>query len=65
MKRAQVQQVDEFSMQKLIENHETIQLLTSQLEQMREQMNSLDDSGEFQDVESNYSGRIVSRFEST
>ena len=41
MKRAQVQQFDEFSMQKLRENHETIQLLTSQLQQMQEQMNSI------------------------
>ena len=32
MKRAQVQQVDDFSMQKLRENHETIQQLTSQLQ---------------------------------
>ena len=30
MKRAQVQQVDEFSVEKLRENHETIQQLTSQ-----------------------------------
>ena len=37
MKRAQVQQFDEFSMQ----NHETIQQLTSQLHQMQEQMNSI------------------------
>ena len=31
MKRAQVQQVDEFSIQKLRENHKTIQQLTFQL----------------------------------
>ena len=41
MKRARVQQVDEFSMQKLRENHETIQQLTFQLQQLQEQMNSL------------------------
>ena len=58
MKRAQVQQFDEFLMQKLRENHETIQQLTSHLQQMQEQMNSLNDSGDFQDVESNYSGRL-------
>ena len=40
-------------MQELRENHETIQLPTSQLQQMREQMNSMNDSGDFQDVESN------------
>ena len=58
MKRAQVQQVDEFSIQKLRENHETIPQLTSQLEQLQEQMNSMKRSVEFQDIESNYSGRL-------
>ena len=58
MKGAQVQQVDEFSIQKLRENHETIQQLTSHLQQMQEQMNSTNNSGEFQDVESNCSGRL-------
>ena len=42
-------------MQKLRENHETIQQLTSQLQQMQEQMNSMNDSGDLQDVESNKS----------
>ena len=45
-------------MQKLRENHETIQQFTSQLQQMQEQMNSMNDSGDFQDVESKYSGRL-------
>ena len=45
-------------MQKLRENHETIQQLTSQLQQMQEQMNSMNDSGDFQDVESNFCGRL-------
>ena len=58
LKRAQVQQVDEFSVQKLRENRETIQQLTFQLQQMHEQMNSMSSSGEFQDIESNYSGRL-------
>ena len=49
---------DEVSVQKLRENHETIQKLTSQLQQMQEQMNSMNTSGDFQDVESNYSGRL-------
>ena len=40
MKRAQVQQVDEFSMQKIRENHETVHQLTFQLQQMQGQMNS-------------------------
>ena len=58
IQRAQEQRVDEVSVQKLIENHETIQQLTSQLQQMQEQMNSMNDSGDFQDVESNKSGRL-------
>ena len=45
-------------MQKLRENHETIQQLTSQLQQMQEQMNSINDSGDFRDVESNFCGRL-------
>ena len=43
---------------KFRENHETIQQLTSQLQQVQEQMNPMNDSGEFQDVESNCSGRL-------
>ena len=58
IKRAQEQRSDEVSVQKLRENHETIQQLTSQLQQMQEQMSSMNDSGDFQDVESNYSGRL-------
>ena len=48
----------ENSMQKLRENHETIQQLTFQLKQMQEQMNSLDSPGEFQDIESKCCGRL-------
>ena len=58
MKRAQELRADEVSVQKLTENHETIQQLASQLQQMQEQMNSMNDSGDFQDVESNYCGRL-------
>ena len=47
IKRAQEQGIDEVSVQKLRENHETIQQLTSQLQQMQEQMNSMYDSGDF------------------
>ena len=43
---------------KIRENHETIQQLTSQLQQMQEQIKSLNDSGDFQDMESNKSGRL-------
>ena len=58
MKRAQELRVDEISVQKLKENRETIQKLSSQLREMQDQMNSLSDSGEFQEMESNYSGRL-------
>ena len=58
MVRAQELRVDEVSWQKYRENHETIQKLTSQLQEMQEQMNSMNDSGEIQKVESNYSGRL-------
>ena len=57
MKRPQELRTDEVSVQKLRENHETVQQLTSQLQQMQEQ-NSMNDSGDFQDVESNYNGRL-------
>ena len=56
IKRAQELRVD--SVQMFTENHETIHQLTSQLQQMQEQMHSMSDSGDFQDVESNYSGRL-------
>ena len=58
IQRAQEQRIDEVSVQKLRENHETIQQLTSQLQQMQEQMISMDDSGDFRDVESNCGGRL-------
>ena len=38
--------------------HETVQQLTSHLEQMQEQMNSMSDSGDFQDVESIFCGKL-------
>ena len=41
---------------KIFKNHETIQKLTSQLQEIQEQMNSMNDPGEFQEVESNYCG---------
>ena len=58
MKRAQELQVDEVSVQKFRENHETIQQLTAQLQEMQDQMNSMNDSGEFQDAESNFGERL-------
>ena len=58
MIRAEEQRIDQVSVQTLRGNHETIQRVTSQLQQMQEQMNSLYDSGDFQDVESNFSGSL-------
>ena len=59
MKRAQELRVDEFSVQKLRENHDTIQRLTSQMQQFEERVNCLKDAGEFQEVESNFCGKIL------
>ena len=56
MNRAQELRVDEFSPQKLRESHETIQRLTSQVQEFQERMNYLNDSGEFHEVESNFCG---------
>ena len=58
MKRAQELRVDIFSVQKLRENHETMQRLTSLMQDMQDPMNSMNDSGELQEVESNHSGRL-------
>ena len=55
-KRAQELRVDEISKQKLRESHETIQRLTSKVQELQERMNHLNDSGEFQEEGSNYSG---------
>ena len=44
MKKAQELRVDEFSVQTLRESHETIQRLTSQMQEMQEQMNSMNDT---------------------
>ena len=56
IKRAQELRVHE--VKKFRENQETSQRLTSPLQQTQEQMNSMNDSGEFQDVESNYCRRL-------
>ena len=50
MKRAQEIRVDDVSVQKLREIHETTQKLTSHMQEMQEQINSKSDSGEFQEV---------------
>ena len=58
MRRAQELRVDEFSVQKIRGSHDTIQRLTSQMQEMQEQMNSTSDSGEFPEVESDHSARL-------
>ena len=58
MKRAPELRVDKFSVQKMRDNHETIQRLTSQMQEMQEQMNFMNDSCEFQEAELHHSGRL-------
>ena len=59
LRRAQELRVDGFSVQKLRESHDTIQKLTSQIQELQERVNCMNDSGEFQDIESNCSGKIL------
>ena len=59
MKRAQELRVDEFSVQKVRESHDTIQRLTSQIQELQERVTYLNDSGEFTEVESNFSGHFL------
>ena len=47
VKRAQESRVEEFSAQKLRESHDTIQRLTSQVQEIQDRMNCLNDPGEF------------------
>ena len=62
--RVHQHRVDEVSVQKLRENHETVQQLTFHLQQMQEQMCSMNDSGDFLDVESNCGGWLSSHVSS-
>ena len=64
MKRAQELRVDEVSMQKLRENPETIQKLTSQLQHMQEQMNSMKWFTRISSSEIESQREIVLRFQS-
>ena len=50
--------IDEFSMHKLRESHATIQELTSQIQELQERMNYMNDSGEYHDVEPICSGNF-------
>ena len=58
LKRAQELRTDNFSVQKLRECHDTIQKLTSQIQELQESVNCMNDSGEYQDMESNCSGQL-------
>ena len=59
IERAQEFRVDEVSVQKSRENHETILSGSSpNLQQKQKQMNFMSDSGDFQDVESNCGGTL-------
>ena len=58
LKRAQDLRVDEFSAQQLGKSHDTIQKLPSQIQELQEKVNCMNDSGEFQDIKSNYSGKL-------
>ena len=51
MTRAQEVLVDKFSVQKLRESHDTMRRLTSQVHELQERKNYLNDSGKFQLVE--------------
>ena len=55
LKRAQELRVDELSLKKLRESHDTIQKVASQIQELQERVNSMNDSGEFQDIESTFS----------
>ena len=65
MTGAQELRVDEVSVQEFRESHDTIQRLASQIQSMQEQVNSMNDSGEFHEVESNHSGRLSHVSQST
>ena len=49
---------DEFSRNELIESHAATQELTSQVQELQERMNYMNDSTQFQDIESICSGKL-------
>ena len=65
LKRAQAMRIDEFSRHELRENHAIIQELTSQMQELQERMNYMNDSKEFQDEESICNRKIIQRSQST
>ena len=58
LRRAQELRTDEFSRNELGESHATTQELTSQVQELQERMNYMNDSTEFQDIESICSGKL-------
>ena len=58
MKRAQELRADKFSVQKLRESRDTTQRLASQIQELQERVNCMNDSGDLQGVEPNYSGNF-------
>ena len=58
LKRAQEMRIDEFSRQELRESLPTFHELTSQIQELQDMVNLVNESGEFQDVESICSGKL-------
>ena len=59
LRRAQELRVDAFSVQKCRESHDTIQKLTSQIQELQERVKCMNDAGEIQDIESYCSGNFL------
>ena len=58
LKRAQEMRIDDFSMQELRESQTAMQDLMSQIQELQMEVNLMNDSREFQDVESVCSGKL-------
>ena len=58
LKRFQEMRIDEFSTNELGESQTTVKELTSQMQELQERMNCVNDSVEFQDVDSICSGKL-------
>ena len=56
LKRVQELRVDEFSRRRLIENQDTIDELTARIQELQNEVNCMNDSRDFKDVESARSG---------
>ena len=65
LKRAQESRVDKFIVQKMRESHDTIQRLTSQVQELQERVNCMNDSGEFQKNRIELQWTLFSRSQST